>query len=732
MNKMNEILNDVKPLPVCEITTLNSEGVRNVYLSGQLVYSVETADVTNDRNIAVQLYLTHGIKQGSIAKAWGVSTRCIGIWVAAYRDKGVEGLRMKEQGCPVKLTPQVKKRALELRRQRRTITEIARMLKLSPRSVTTIVNETDSTQPDFFEEQTSSVDAEQAELIELESQAVESGIDPLNRTSDRVLAVAGLLEDAEPIFANSMHVEGAGALLAVAVLAKGGFLESTQAVYRTLGPAFYGLRSIFMTFFLMAVLRVKSPEEMRKTHPHKLGRLLGLDRAPAIKTIRRKIKALAGRQQAVNLMNLRSKEMVAGNILLDAVLYVDGHVMCYHGDKKVGKTFSNNKNQVVKGVTDYWVNLKDGTPLLCIPTAFNDRLNKVLPKIVMEAAKSCKGRRITVVFDRGGADASAYEMLIKMGCDFIAYHKNPEKIDASVFKEQEYVINKRTYKYAPHERECEVPVYTTAESGRRSKSGQVVKLREIIIRREDGGFTHVITTRRDLDKGATCGTLFSRWTQENFFKYMIATYNLDHLYTYQAKNVPDDIDHPNPEYTQLTSTKKKIRHKIAVLLGKELDNIAANKLDNLLEIHSRKKGETGKKFKELSDQLKLVNEALAVTAKRETAADYQMLESETRLIGNIVKMAAWDAEGQLANLVRSEWNGVNGNERGIVESFMQTTGSLEVVADKLIIRLQSQFTPKETRLLAHICSALTDYQVCYPGTKTVMAFEVEEPHQCQK
>jgi len=109
-----------------------------------------------------------------------------------------------------------------------------------------------------------------------------------------------------------------------------------------------------------------------------------------------------------------------------------------------------------------------------------------------------------------------------------------------------------------------------------------------------------------------------------------------------------------------------------------------------------------------------------------------MLESETRLIGNIVKMAAWDAEGQLANLVRSEWNGVNGNERGIVGSFMQTTGSLEIVDAKLIIRLQSQFTPKHTRLLAHICSALTDYQVCYPGTKTVMVFEVEESHQCKK
>lgn len=729
---MDRILNDVKPLPVCELKTLSSEGVRNVYLCDRLVYSVETADVTNDRYIAVQLYLTHGVKQGLIADAWGVTTRCIGMWVAAYRKTGVDGLKMKVLGCPVKLTPQVKKRALELRRQRRKIPEIARILKLSPRSVTTIVNETDSTQPDLFEEQTSSAEAEQAELIELESESAEHGIDPLNRTSDRVLAVAGLLEDADPIFADSQHVEGAGALLAVAVLAKGGFLESTQTVYRTLGPAFYGLRSIFMTFFLMAVLRVKSPEDMRKTHPHKLGRLLGLDRAPAVKTIRRKFKVLAGRNQAVNLMNLRSKEIMSGDILADAVLYVDGHVMCYHGGKKVGKTFSNNKNQVVKGVTDYWVNLMDGTPLLCIPTAFNNRLNKVLPGIVMEASKSCKGRRITVVFDRGGADAATYEMLINMGCDFIAYHKNPEEIDASVFEKQEYVINNRKYEYAPHERECEVPVYKTAESGRRSKSGRVVKLREIIIRREDGGFTHVITTRRDLDKAAACGTLFARWTQENFFKYMIATYNLDHLYTYQAKNVPDDIDHPNPEYTQLTATKKKIRHKIAVLLGKELDNIAANKLDKLLEIHSRNKGEKGEKLKELSDKLKLVNEALAITPKRETAADYQMLESETRLIGNIVKMTAWDAEGQLADLVRTEWNGVNGNERGIVESFMQTTGSLKVSNGKLIIRLQGQFTPKRTRLLEHVCSTLTGYNIFYPGTKKLMVFEVEESHQCKK
>lgn len=210
MNKMDRILNDVKPLPVCELKTLSSEGVRNVYLCDRLVYSVETADVTNDRYIAVQLYLTHGVKQGLIADAWGVTTRCIGMWVAAYRKTGVDGLKMKVLGCPVKLTPQVKKRALELRRQRRKIPEIARILKLSPRSVTTIVNETDSTQPDLFEEQTSSAEAEQAELIELESESAEHGIDPLNRTSAPCAGGCGVIRGCRPHFCRLSACRGGG------------------------------------------------------------------------------------------------------------------------------------------------------------------------------------------------------------------------------------------------------------------------------------------------------------------------------------------------------------------------------------------------------------------------------------------------------------------------------------------------------------------------------------------
>ena len=52
-------------------------------------------------------------------------------------------------------------------------------------------------------------------------------------------------------------------------------------------------------------------------------------------------------------MNLRSQEIMQGENFPDAVLFVDGHLQCYYGRKKVGQTCSSSKNRVVKAVSDY-------------------------------------------------------------------------------------------------------------------------------------------------------------------------------------------------------------------------------------------------------------------------------------------------------------------------------------------------------------------------------------------
>ena len=715
------IFEEINQVNSPEFSVIQSEGIRAVYLNGNQLYVLESEDKTNDRYVAVQLYLTHGVDQLKIAKAWKVNIRTINAWVALYRESGLDGLKDDKQGRPQKLNTRRRNRIIQLREANYKIPQIAQKVKLSVRSVKRVLDQSDVEQTEFYDLRESAAQAEDQELEELETSTAENPVDPLNRSSDRMAAYAGMLEDAQPIFADCQHVEGAGSLLAVALVAGTGFFDAVQQVYRTIGPSFYGLRNIFMTLLLMALLRIKNPEQMNQNNPLKVGRVLGLDRAPAVKTIRRKLEVLAAREQAANLMNLRSKEIMNGENFPDAVLFVDGHVQCYHGKKKVGQTWSSSKNRVVKAVSDYWVNLADATPLLCIPTSFNQRLNKMLPQIIIQAQKSCSGRAITVVFDRGGADGATYEQLVKLGCDFIAYHKNPKPIQPEVFIKQPTQINGRSYAYAPHERNCEIPVYINDSKGSSRKTKRSVKVREIIVRRQDGRYTHVITTRKNLNAIDACARLFARWTQENFFKYMIETYNLDHLYTYRSGTVPEEVDHPNPEYTRLEKQRKKMRQRIVAILGKELENIAVNKLQQLARLYQGKKGN---ELKELAAKLKEIEQTLKLTPKRTTAADYATLESETRLIGNLVKMTAWDVEGSLAGLVGTVSKAINGNERGMVAAFLSTTGSFKVSATHLHITLEQQAEPSRTRVLEHLCQVISDRQLCYPGTELKLVFEV--------
>ncbi len=56
--------------------------------------------------------------------------------------------------------------------------------------------------------------------------------------------------------------------------------------------------------------------------------------------------------------------------------------------------------------------------------------------------------------------------------------------------------------------------------------------------------------------------MFSRWTQENFFKYLRSDYALDHIVHYLVTKINDDFEVVNPPHRKLTNTLKKLREKI--------------------------------------------------------------------------------------------------------------------------------------------------------------------------
>jgi|SRR5690554_6952021 len=86
--------------------------------------------------------------------------------------------------------------------------------------------------------------------------------------------------------------------------------------------------------------------------------------------------------------------------------------------------------------------------------------------------------------------------------------------------------------------------------------------REIRKLSESGHQTPIITTHPNLSAEMTAAKMFVRWTQENFFKYVIANFDFDRMIQYGTEPVNQKLSVPNPEYNRLTyEIKKKGRKK---------------------------------------------------------------------------------------------------------------------------------------------------------------------------
>src|SRR5712671_7533283 len=116
-------------------------------------------------------------------------------------------------------------------------------------------------------------------------------------TIERLAASLGGLDEAAPRFDPALDVSKGGVLLALPALLACGLLRHSGKYFR-LPAGFYGLKTIFLLLAFMALARLKSIEALRYHAPGEWGNLLGIDRAPEVRTLRIKLKYMADQEQA--------------------------------------------------------------------------------------------------------------------------------------------------------------------------------------------------------------------------------------------------------------------------------------------------------------------------------------------------------------------------------------------------------------------------------------------------
>jgi hypothetical protein len=131
------------------------------------------------------------------------------------------------------------------------------------------------------------------------------------RCAERAAVRWGQLTHADPVFAPAARVPLAGLLLAIPALQATGLLPCATTVFGCLRNGFYGLDTVLIEGVLRALAGQPCAEGATRIDPVALGRVLGLDRGPEVKTIRRKITALAATGRADELLAAMAAAHVA-------------------------------------------------------------------------------------------------------------------------------------------------------------------------------------------------------------------------------------------------------------------------------------------------------------------------------------------------------------------------------------------------------------------------------------
>jgi transposase len=546
-----------------------------------------------------------------------------------------------------------------------------------------------------------------------------------DRTLDRQLAYLGLLDDAAPLFGEGSLVPGVGVLLALPCLVDSRLLQISRKLYGGIGPAFYGLRTTLLTLLLMALLRIKRPEHLKEKDPAAFGRLLGLDRAPEVKTLRRGLTRLAAHHCAEQLGAELARVRVDQRGHLMGFLYIDGHVRAYHGEREIlSNAYVARRHLAMPATTDYWVNDRSGDPLLVITGEVDAALTKAMPRLMREVRGVVGERKVTIVFDRGGWSPQLFAAMIKDGFDVLTYRKGHcRRINERRFVRRRAKLDGYWVDYLLHDEAV------------RFLKGRL-RLRQVTRLCDGGHQTSVITSRWDLRDIEVAYRMFERWRQENFFKYMREEFLLDALVDYQIEPEDPTRTIPNPERRALDKEIRAARADLANL-EREFGAAAANNAEHRRPTMRGFKIAHGK----LGKQLRNARAHLSRLVKQRRDAPQRVqvrelndrtlvkLATERKHLTDIIKMVAYQAESDLLALLRPHYARADQEGRTLLHELFATAGDIRVSDTEISITLAPLSAPHRTRAAEALCEIIDKTATIFPGTRLRVRFAMHPPRR---
>ena len=559
------------------------------------------------------------------------------------------------------------------------------------------------------------------------------------RVIERMLASAGQGGPAAPRFEPACDVAQGGVLWALPALESNGLLRHLDRLLQ-IKEGFYSLTQVIVLLGIMALCRIKAIERLRFCPPGEMGKLLGLDRIPEVRTLRRKVAELAAGGQIPQWSDALAQEWLDGDVQAAGVLYVDGRVSVYHGGQtKLPRRYVTRERLCLRGLTDYWVNDQLGRPFFVVSTAFTDGMQavlreEILPRLLREVpgqpeeqalARNPCAHRFAVIFDREGYSPKLFAELWRQRIACQTYRRGA-------------VEDWPREEFSWHD--AKGPLGQAARMQLAERGVWMAEgfwMREIRRLGENGHQTAILSSDYLSPMEVIGMHMFSRWTQENFFKYMDEHFDLDRLASYETPGADETKKVVNPLWRRVDSRCKSLSATLArrraefatvalreeALVGREttrkIQNYVARKAELREAIQALERD-----VEDLKEQRKAAPHKIELGQLNQEDLFCLIAPNHKRLFDTI-KMIAYRAETAMALLIRPELARTD-DARALLREIYRSPADLipDPAQGTLTVALHHLANARSDQVARDLAEHLNQCEACYPGTNLRLRFKL--------
>jgi len=714
------------------LLVLESNGRRAVFLGGAAVHVYDTGDRAAEAAAIASLARARVATHVELGRAFGCHRNTVGRLEQRLAQDGMGGVVPAKRGPkgPRKVTPEVLAVVRELAYL--GCVKVARAVEqrtgvwLTPKHINKLLQgvRAEAAQQRSLPEEESVVPAPsmgtgQVVVLEQEGER-ETEAESLGEAGQNIVMTPAteLAEVHEPPAQVPERARGQylGATLYYPALQALGLLKAA-ACFRLPGAACFSVRAVMLTLFFLSLFSKTTVEAAKHLRRWDFGLLLGTERAPVVKTLRRKLGDLIKQGQAAGFGALLARRWVEQGIIATAYLYVDGHVKAYTGKRKLSECWNPQRRMPLPGLLSYFVNDQQGRPLLFLTEEASASLSQAMPRIVAAIREVVGERRLTVIFDRGGYDGGLFSWLHHEGIDFITYQRGEPGLPVERFCRRECHFEGRRLRMWLTEDEVMV--------------GRLGPWRRIVVRTKDGHQTPILTSLTHPTPAKIACLMFARWRQENFFKYSREHHGLDQLLGYAWAEADGTRLVPNPERKRIERELKVKRQELArqkAEMGQALlDEPRWGRTGHGIKIAQR--GAVGH-LRALKQEVSRLQERRAELPKHVPLAEAgrrEVLRLEQKSIIDRVKMTAYNAEEWLLELLVRHYPNPH-DVRALLRSFAGLPGEIRTTPTGVVITLDAPDVPQHRRALRGLCADLNQLGATYPGTDLPIRYGVAVHH----